>query len=46
MDRHYNNLPSHRGIKVYFHFYQIDLFTNESVYFVINGKRFNYTPSL
>ena len=34
-------------MKVYFHFYQIDLTTayNQSIYFVLNGKRYPYTPT-
>jgi hypothetical protein len=46
MKREFTNLPAHRGIKLYFHMYQIDAYTNESVYFMLNGKKYPYTPTV
>ena len=46
MTKQYNNLPSHQGVKIYFNFYQIDNYTNNSVFFVLNGKQYPYAPTL
>jgi hypothetical protein len=46
MKREFTNLPAHRGIKLYFHMYQIDAYTNESVYFMLNGKKHPYIPTV
>lgn len=46
MKREFTNLPPHRGIKLYFHFYQIDTYTNESVYFMLNGNKYPFVPSV
>ncbi len=46
MKRQFNNLPSHRGVKIFFNFYQIDSYATDSVYFVLNGKKYPYNPSI
>ncbi len=46
MKREFTNLPAHRGIKLYFHMYQIDAYTNDSVYFMLNGKKYPYSPTV
>jgi hypothetical protein len=47
MTRNFNNLPAHTGVKLYMHFYQIDDYPdNGNVYFILNGKRTNYTPQV
>jgi hypothetical protein len=46
MTRNFKNLPAHTGVKIYFHFYQIDDYSSGSVYFMFNGKRTNYTPQM
>jgi len=47
MTRTFKNLPSHTGVKLYFHFYQIDDYPNDGkVYFMLNGVRKNYTMQI
>lgn len=46
MQRIFSNLPSHTGVRVFFHFYQIDDIAPGSVRFILNGNEIPYTPIL
>jgi hypothetical protein len=46
MNRTFNNLPSHNGMKIFFQFYQIDDLKSDSVVFVLNGKKIPYVPKV
>jgi hypothetical protein len=47
MNRFFKSLPAHKGVSIFFNFYQIDDYAlDQSVYFKLNGQRFNYTPSI